>query len=643
MKKVIPLFIVFTLLSYFANSNLFDSNASKIQPENYSNGINNIYSGKIVSPAKYKITAKLLTDENLIDVKAEIMWTNRSAKPTNEIYFNLPRNPNVTDITSSSIKIKKLAINNLSSEFIFPDKIGVVKNNGTVAKIELLKKVFPGETKQIDIEFSLEIPPSKNSWGYAEGRNFYFIADWYPKIAVLKDTGWVCYPGDSNLGVYSDFADYEISIITPESYTVGGCGIASKQSIANNRTLFKFEQNSIRDFAWFATDDIINARESYETLSGRSIEIELFIQKEREGYKDRYFQAVKKSFDFLFENIGEYPYQKFTVVDVPRTSGSEGMVFPTLATFKAPLIAPVYIHEPELKIAEAVAKQYFYGAVAVDGYSEQWIESGVPSFLAAQILENNYDARLNYFELASYYPIFGMNFLSYNEIPIIYTIGSYQLAPGTFSLQEYYKDPFVGSIADKSYSFPDGLSYKLNTLHKPKLMFLTLASYIGSNKLLNILSNVYQEFQFKHLSGDQFVKCINEESQKNLVWFFENLFYNSKYFDYSVRSIEKISETNYEVFVQRSGDGIFRNKIALITKSDTLLQYWDGIEKWKIFTFETNNKVIAAVIDPDRINLFDMNFSNNSMMASPNYWPPISLATRWFFWMQNALMILGSI
>ncbi|MHB8930802.1 MAG: hypothetical protein ACYC5R_09420, partial [Melioribacteraceae bacterium] len=126
-------------------------------------------------------------------------------------------------------------------------------------------------------------------------------------------------------------------------------------------------------------------------------------------------------------------------------------------------------------------------------------------------------------------------------------------------------------------------------------------------------------------------------------WFFDEFYKSPKYFDYRVTSIQKNSEGEYEVLVERLGDGTSKNDIALYTDKDTLYQKWNGAERWKILKFRTNNKVVAAEIDPQRKNLLDINFANNSYTVEPRVWASLSLVIRLFFWIQNALVLLGSI
>ena len=84
-------------------------------------------------------------------------------------------------------------------------------------------------------------------------------------------------------------------------------------------------------------------------------------------------------------------------------------------------------------------------------------------------------------------------------------------------------------------------------------------------------------------------------------------------------------------------------KINIYTDSDTLRLTWNGKDDFKRFNFYSNNEVISAELDPDRDNILDRNFSNNSYVIETKYWGSLSFATRVFFWFQNALMIIGSI
>jgi len=70
---------------------------------------------------------------------------------------------------------------------------------------------------------------------------------------------------------------------------------------------------------------------------------------------------------------------------------------------------------------------------------------------------------------------------------------------------------------------------------------------------------------------------------------------------------------------------------------------WSGEERVKILKFKTHDFPISAEIDPERKNPFDINYANNSMTVELQIMGSLSISLKWFFWMQNFLMIMGGL
>jgi hypothetical protein len=129
----------------------------------------------------------------------------------------------------------------------------------------------------------------------------------------------------------------------------------------------------------------------------------------------------------------------------------------------------------------------------------------------------------------------------------------------------------------------------------------------------------------------------------NLSWFIENVYKYDNSFDYKIRELKQTSDSTYKIFLERNGEGIFKTEVAVYSETDTTFINWDGIDKWKIIEIKSQQKIIAAQIDPYKKNIFDLNYANNSYTLETNHSAAISLSVRWFFWIQNALMVIGSI
>lgn len=659
MKKlvIITLLILLSLLIYISQGgSLYFPYSSSSQTQYYDSGLlkREAASFKNITDYNFDVVFDDVTKE--ISVKENITWRNKTDYSTNEIYFHLYPNAYKNNKTNfakgyninfpeaqTEIKIHKFLVNsaNAELEIAYPEIYNPY--DSTVAKTNLQSYIKPGDSVQIYFEYTLKIPESVKRFGYARGRNFYFVSQWFPKVGVFENGKWICSPYYAYLNFYSNFGNYKANISVPNGFKVASTGIEINKNTGNEKTSYSIEQNGVHDFVWLATDDILYQNSIYKRKDGSEILINAYVQPEREKYFYRYITAVKNCLEFYEKNIGDYPYQNITLVDVPRTCNAGGMEYPTLFTVSADLFSPQATGWPEYLVAHEFSHQFFQGIIANNEVYEAWLDEGFASYFATKIMYNYYPEIFTSFKFASYIPVYGLEFFSYKEIPIIYTLAHIPLPEGTQSLISYYRNTTIGAITDTSYLQPSRLAYVVNSYSKPELVLHTLERYIGYDTMMKVMNDYYSEFKFKHPTSQDFFRILKRNVKEDMNWFIDEFFNSTKIYDYKVTSVTQVSETDYDVLVERLRDGIFKNDIYLFTDKETLKQKWDGKDRWKIFRFKTANKVIAAEVDPLRKNLLDINFANNSYTVESRIWASWSLAIRVFFWVQNALMILGSV
>ncbi len=652
---LIGLVIILALVMGFAQNSVFQENAGHKPNGSYINGILSTEVNSYKKVSNYKIKVTFDPQSKYITVNEEILWRNFTEGSTKEIQLHFYPNAyksnktifasayNITVDARTEIEIKDLTVDGKPAELIYIQPDIKNPNDSTVAKIELEKPVNPSDSVKINIFYKMRIPRSVKRLGYATGRNFFFVSQWFPKVGVFEEGKWICSQYHPYLNFYSDFGDYDVQIETPKEYIVSATGVEKTKDEVDGKNLYRFIQNGVHDFVWFATDEILSAEKLYERKDGSEILIKAFIQPERKKYEDRYFTAVENSLKFFENNIGNYPYQTITLVDVPRTCAAGGMEYPTLFTVGAELFSPKETHQPESVTVHEFSHQFFYGLVANNEVYEAWLDEGFTTYITEKILNEFYGKEIVSFKLAGYVPFYGMNLHSFSGIPVVYTLSNIYSAEGARYLQSYYNNITVGSIVDTSYKQPTRASYVINSYNKPALALLSLERYLGYSKMMGILKEYFALFKFKHPKAKDFKSVVLNKSGEDTDWFFKNIIEGSYYFDYKIKSLTPKSDNRYEIFAERSGDGFFKNEIALFTDKDTLYRYWNSDERWKIFTFKTDNEVIGAEIDPWRKNLLDINFANNSITLKPRYGASISMAMRWLFWIQNALMTLGGL
>ncbi|MFH1198516.1 MAG: hypothetical protein V1720_22625 [bacterium] len=606
-------------------------------------------------PSTQYIISTSFEDKNkLLRTNQIVYWVNTGSKSTDEIQFHLYANGfknSKTEIGKSlelseesitGFQFSSILVNGVDAEIKYFHPEAANPFDSTTAKILLKSPAKPGDTVKIEFNYTLKIPLSSSGLGYASGAEFYFFSRWYPKIAVYKNDKWICSQLHSFTEEFNEFADYNVSIEAPGNLSIASNGILYDKTQNGSNYIFSYSNKNITEFVWSASEEFKTKSRVWNGHGGKKIQLNAYLQPGHENYDERIFEILDKSLSYFEQKIGKYPYDQINVLDVPRTFGKNSNSFPCMITMTFPLFSPTQTHIFEKEVIRKVAKQYFSNVVASNSVYTPWLSSGVAEYLTIKVLKDLLGESRLYFNLVGYVPVYGILFTAYKEIPIVYSLTDVYLPEGTESYQNFYANPTI-SISDTAYKLPDDLSYSVSAIHKPVLMFLSLEKILGKELLFQSISKYYLSFRFQHPESDDLLKNINDYSSTDLNWFVDDVIKHSRSFDYKIKSVSKNSNNEYEVFVERLGEGIFQTEVALYTEHDALIQRWDGKDSWKIFKFKTDKEVIAAEIDPFHKNVLDVNFPNNSYTVNPQYWASISLAVRWFFWIQNALMILGSI
>ncbi|MBL1215308.1 MAG: hypothetical protein HND52_18220 [Ignavibacteriae bacterium] len=629
--------------------------SSTAEKSEFTKGINNYNDKTQIAAADYFINAKLLADKKIVEADTKIIWRNTTAFPANEIHLNLLLNAfkssntilgeeiNLPDESKTHFEISSIKINGTESELIYYSPTGVGKLDSTVAKIELQKNIEPGDSLEIDFNYSFKIPKSIKNVGYASGGGFYFISEWYPKIGVFAKGEWKIYPYYPYAGVYSGYANYNVNIDVPIDFTADATADSFTKAEAGDRIEYNFILKNEIDFAWFAAKDFHKTEYEFINVEQKRVEVIIYSQPRDSEKHGRYYEAINNSLKYLEENFGGYNSSRIILLDVPRTSSSQDLSYPNLITIKSGLISPIELLEPEKVITHMAAEQYFKYDISLNTAEENWLGTGIAEYVSSKILQRYYPAEEVYFKLISNVPIPGLIFASYNEIPIIYTLGSFELPEAFRNISQLTKHDYVGSMADKSYTFPDKNSAYINSVVKPSLMLVSLERYLGYKETITLLSKYYHSYKNNYADGNKFWNTLQLNTSEDMKWFIKNIYELDARFDYRVKEIEKTGRSNYKIFLERVGDGIFKTELEVYTTRDTIKLKWDGKAKWKIFELESEDEIVAAHLDPDRKNVFDINYANNSFTIKANYSGALSLSVRWLFWVQNALMVLGSI
>ena len=246
--------------------------------------------------------------------------------------------------------------------------------------------MLPNETIEIEVEWDAKVPRPFARTGYRD--EYYFIAQWFPKLGVLEDAGWNTHQFHAHTEFYSDYGVYEVRITVPQRFVVGASGReVGRAENADGTVTHRYGAEDIHDFAWTASPDFVDVRQTFEHPTLPPVEMRLLLQPEHAGQESRHFDATAATLKYYGEWFGAYPYDHITIVDPAYRSGSGGMEYPTLFTAGARWLGPARVAQPERVTIHEAGHQFWYGIVGSNEFEHAWMDEGINTFSAARVTD----------------------------------------------------------------------------------------------------------------------------------------------------------------------------------------------------------------------------------------------------------------
>jgi hypothetical protein len=360
--------------------------------------------------ANYFIDVTLDTEQHLLTGKEWVTWTNTSENPASELWFHLywnafqnnrstflkERAQRGEDISNlgpedwgycrvSSIRVIEspdFEAYDLTSRLRFRQPDDGNPFDQTVFSIRLPQPVAPGQSLDLVISFSSQVPKPISRTGVY--KDYYFIAQWFPKLGVFQDGSWNCHQYHSSSEYFADYGTYNVKITLPSSYIIGATGEhREEQSNGDGTTTHHFYQHSVHDFAWVASPGLLCFTEEYAFAPGKTTRITLLLQPYHRGLKARYLAAVKNAIKYASLWFGDYPYSTATCVDPAYNSRSGGMEYPTFFTGGAYFLSRKGTPRPEGVTIHEFGHGYFYGLLGSNEFENAWMDEGMTSYIHA--------------------------------------------------------------------------------------------------------------------------------------------------------------------------------------------------------------------------------------------------------------------
>jgi hypothetical protein len=361
------------------------------------------------------------------------------------------------------------------------------------------------------------------------------------------------------------------------------------------------------------------------------VDIRLLLQPEHLSQAEAHFEATRAALGYYGQWFGAYPYGHITVVDPAWQSGAGGMEYPTLFTAGTSWLVARDGTDPVAVTVHEAGHQFWYGMVGSNEFEDAWMDEGLNTYSTARVMELAFPRlRVSRRYFGGFIP------WAFQDVPWSRIVSGDYIAG--------YRAAAVSDVgAMPSFRFWPGSSLA-NNYAKPTLWLHTLERWLDWPALERILRTYFERWKFAHPKPEDFFGIARQGSKADLAPFFDQVYRGSSVFDYGVQSLTSEPDGKggftTDVVVRRYGDGVFPVDVLVsFADGQRVRESWDGRDRWKRFTWQRGARAGSAQIDPDRVLVLDMNYTNNSRTLAPQSGRAArKWAVSWMVWLQDLLV-----
>jgi len=565
----------------------------------------------------YLIKVSVDPKTRTITGKEKVIYYNNSPNSLTDIYLRLY--PNITKATAirdfnvsekgitDGVKIEKISVN--SKQVDITDK-KVLTYTSTNAKLFLDEELLPNSQVELEIDWSFQLPSTNFArFGTYDSTSF-FIAYWYPQIAVYDDIdGWDTQEYTGYTEMYNDFNNYQVEITVPSDYHIWATGVwQNPQEILSKEYLelyqkaktsdeiirifkaedksnpnkylskeskhtFIFKANEVPDFAFGMSNNYLWDATSYLSPDGNRVYICAAYRESSKDFPEVTYYA-KESIKYFSEEMPgyPYPYPSCTV-----WNGSGGMEYPMIvnngsASSKAGTVG-VTAHE--------IAHQYMPFMMGINERKYAFMDEGWAVFFPLDFQDRMVsEVKHRTRNISSF------NMIAGNEIEMPLIVPSFLLR---------------------------GPSYRISAYSRSSVAYDMLYDLLGKDLFKKALHQYMDLWKGKHPIPWDFFNCFNSAVGENLNWFFKPWFFDFTYPDLGLKSYKK-EKNKIKVVVEKIGGLPLPIKLKFLKENKVVKDYYFKADVWK--NRNQLYEIVLEYVDFDEIilgdeNIPDVKVSNN--------------------------------
>lgn len=487
----------------------------------------------------YKINVSLDDANNVLKGNISMVYTNNSPNELTELYMHLWPNA----YKNRNTAFAKQHLENGKTDFYFakPEEQGSIDslnfkinniavkwnltNDIDIALITLNQPLKTGDKISLSTPFYVILPKVFSRIGHE--KQLYCITQWFPKPAVFDVNGWNPIPYLDQGEFYSEFGSFDVSITVPKNYVVAATGnlqnedeklflntLATKPAVeyevppisSNAFKTLRYIQDSVHDFAWFASKEFNVKKGEVSLQNGKTIETWLFAKNINSEGINHINEGVK----YYSDHIGNYPYNLAQVVITPLEAGG-GMEYPTITNCGS-IDRTTIIHE--------VGHNWFYGILGSNERDHPWMDESLNTYYENRCSQEQIDnSSRKGLKKDIVKDLFNLDMEGFGQARLLFAIAARK------------NEDQAGNLASTTYT---DFNYGAIIYAKNPLSFYMLQNYLGNNKFDSMMQACYEKWKFKHPLPNDFKYHAETFTGKDLSWFFDGVLGSTQKMDYKI-------------------------------------------------------------------------------------------------------------
>jgi len=584
--------------------------------------------------SEYDIDARLDPTSGLLSGRETIRFHNRSPGALHVLQLFLHQNLHKAGVVRNrSVEVTggiRLDRVKAGGEDLLPTEgsegPGYREEDG-VLSVRLPAPVTAGDTVELEVEWSFLVPQNGAGRMGHSRREMYFLAYWFPKIAVYDDLrGWdaEAYQGAE---FYEGYGDYQVSLTVPDGWTVMATGelqnpadvyspttrarmaaaavadtmvrIATREDVEagtvterseNGALTYRFRAENVRDFTWTTSNKQVWTGTSARVpdRDGDGVEdrvaIHSFYRESRAPLWEDQALYGKHSIESESRFTGfAYPWPHMTSVEGADIIGG-GMEFPMFTLIGSYEDAePVALYSVT---AHELAHMWIPMIVGANEKRHAWIDEGSTTFLENQVKTD-------------YWP----------ELP----------DPDAEEMENYLavaRLEMEQSMMRHGDYYEPGPGYGTASYAKPASLLVTLRNLLGEETFTEAYRTFITEWAFKHPSPWDFFNTFERAAGMDLDWFWVSFYYETWALDHAVGSVDREGDDTV-ITIEDRGFAFLPTRVRIETSGGEVLEREIPVTHWltgatsaEIRVPASSGEVVLVIVDP-QARFPDLNRDNN--------------------------------